>query len=144
MLYHYLVAFAVNFLVGVALNAMNLLAYRFDDLYLSLTLVYGGLLMASHMIWSHQVVNYFAMGSFKLVDFLVGIGLSGLITLVMRQQIGVDDKQYLRRMISHHSTALTTSHRITRRTRNPELKRLADGIIATQEKEIRQMKAMIR
>ena len=34
----------------------------------------------------------------------------------MRKQLLVDDKQWLKRMSSHHSTALTTSHKIYNRT----------------------------
>jgi uncharacterized protein (DUF305 family) len=46
-------------------------------------------------------------------------------------------------MISHHSTALTTSHKIYNKTSNPKLKKLAKEIIDTQEKEIQLMKSML-
>ena len=46
-------------------------------------------------------------------------------------------------MISHHSTALTTSHKIKNKTQNLELKQLAEDIINTQEKEISQMKQLL-
>ena len=46
-------------------------------------------------------------------------------------------------MISHHSTALTTSHKIKERTKNAELKKLAEDIIDTQEREIAQMKRLL-
>ena len=55
----------------------------------------------------------------------------------------VNDKQWLLRMISHHSTALTTSHNIYNKTKNPKLKQLAKEIIGTQEKEITLMKSML-
>ena len=60
--------------------------------------------------------------------------------LLLRNQFLVDDKQYLRRMISHHSTALTTSHLIHKKTKNKDLKKLAKDIIDTQEREIEFMK----
>jgi len=69
--------------------------------------------------------------------------LSICISILLRQQILVDDKQWLRRMIPHHSTALTTSHKIYNKTTNPEIKRLAKEIIDTQEKEIKLMKSML-
>ena len=76
--------------------------------------------------------------------FFVGIILSiGVSILLLRQQFLVDDKQWLRRMISHHSTALTTSHKIYNKTSNPKLKNLAKEIIDTQEKEIQLMKSML-
>lgn len=57
-----IIQFIVMFLVGIFLNPMNILAYRFSDLYLSLTLIYGGLFMASNMMWAHELVHYFSMG----------------------------------------------------------------------------------
>ena len=55
----------------------------------------------------------------------------------------VSDKEWLKRMISHHSTALTTSHKIKERTKDKKIKRLAEEIIETQEKEIKIMKSWL-
>jgi len=76
--------------------------------------------------------------------FFIGIILSISVSiLLLRQQLLVSDKQWLRRMIPHHSTALTTSHKIYNKTSNPTLKKLAKEIIDTQEKEIKLMKSML-
>jgi len=139
-----IIMFIVMVVVGMLFNPMNILAYRFSDLYISQTLFYGGLLMASNMIWAHEIVHYLSMGHFNMPVFFVGIILStGVSILLLRQQLLVDDKQWLRRMISHHSTALTTSHKIYNKTNNLELKKLAKEIIDTQEKEIQLMKSML-
>tara|TARA_B110000211_G_scaffold50575_1_gene55422 strand:- start:3076 stop:3480 length:405 start_codon:yes stop_codon:yes gene_type:complete len=131
-------------LVGILFNPMNMLAYKVSDLYVSLTLVYGGLLMASNMIWSHEIIHYMSMGHFNPSLFGIGIVLSIFITIVcLRKQLLVTDNQWLRRMISHHSTALTTSHIIYNRTNDATVKQLAKDIIDTQEKEIAQMKSML-
>ena len=61
----------------------------------------------------------------------------------MRKQILVNDKQWLRRMIPHHSTALTTSNQIMKKTKDKKIKKLANEIIETQEREIKLMKDMI-
>ena len=53
------IMFIVMVIFGLLFNPMNVLAYRFNDLYLSLTLFYGGLLMASNMIVAHELVHYF-------------------------------------------------------------------------------------
>ena len=136
--------FIVMVIIGMLFNPMNMLAYRFSDLYISQTLFYGGLLMASNMIWAHEIVHYLSMGHFNMLIFSIGIILSiGVSILLLRQQLLVDDKQWLRRMISHHSTALTTSHKIYNKTSNPKLKKLAKEIIDTQEKEIQLMKSML-
>ena len=43
----------------------------------------------------------------------------------------------------HHSTALTTSKKIAMRTKNEKVRKLANEIIETQEREIKQMKDLI-
>ena len=134
----------VMVIIGMLFNPMNILSYRIDDLYISLTLFYGGLLMASNMIWAHEIVHYLSMGHFNKYVFLIGIVLSISFTiLLLRKQLFVDDEQWLRRMISHHSTALTTSHIIYKKTKNDRVKKLAGDIIETQEKEILLMKSLL-
>ena len=136
--------FIVMVIIGMLFNPMNILAYRFTDLYISQTLFYGGLLMASNMVWAHEIVHYLSIGHFNMLVFSVGIILSiGVSMLLLRQQLLVNDKQWLRRMIPHHSTALTTTHKIYNRTNNPKIKELAKEIIDAQEKEIQLMRSML-
>jgi len=138
------IMFIVMVIVGMLFNPMNILAYRFSDLYISQTLFYGGLLMASNMIWAHEIVHYLSMGHFNILVFTIGIIFSVIVSiLLLRSQLLVSDKQWLRRMIPHHSTALTTSHKIYNRTNDIKIKNLAKEIIDTQEKEIKLMKSML-
>lgn len=139
-----IIMFIVMVIIGMVFNPMNILAYRLSDLYISQTLFYGGLLMASNMVWSHEIVHYLSFGHFNMVVFFVGIFLSISVSiLLLRRQLVVNDRQWLRRMIPHHSTALTTTHKIYNKTSNPKLKKLAKAIIDTQEKEIQLMKSML-
>ena len=139
-----IIMFIIMVIIGVLFNPMNILAYRIDDLYLSLTLFYGGLLMASNMIWAHEIVHYLYMGHFNIIIFSIGVTLSIIVSiLLLRKQLYVNDEQWLKRMISHHSTALTTSHKIYNKTNNPKLKKLSKEIIDTQEREIKLMKSML-
>lgn len=144
VLKYQVIMFIIMIVVGMLFNPMNILAYRIDDLYVSLTLFYGGLLMASNMMWAHELVHYFSMGQFNKVVFLIGIVLSISISIfLLRKQLYVDDKQWLKRMISHHSTALTTSRKIHDLTDSMKVKHLANDIINTQEREIKLMKSML-
>ena len=138
-----IIMFIVMVIIGMLFNPMNILAYRFSDLYISQTLFYGGLLMASNMMWAHEIVHYLSMGHFNIIIFFIGIFLSIFVSMLLREQLFVDDKQWLSRMISHHSTALTTSHKIYNNTSNFEIKKLAKEIIDTQEKEIQLMKSLL-
>tara|TARA_B100000886_G_C20399958_1_gene482105 strand:- start:458 stop:907 length:450 start_codon:yes stop_codon:yes gene_type:complete len=139
----HIIQFVVMIIVGVCFNPMNMLAYRVDDLYLSLTLFYGGLLMASNMMWSHEIVHYLSMGHFNQNIFLLGLVLSGVSIYLLRSQLFVTDEQWLKRMISHHSTALTTSDNILNKTKDIEVKELANDIIEIQDDEIEFMKKLI-
>ena len=143
MLKNHIIQFIIMVIVGILFNPMNMLAYRFNDLYLSLTLFYGGLLMASNMIWSHEVVHYFSMGHFNSKIFIIGIILSGICVLLLRNQLLVNDKEWLKRMISHHSTALTTSNKINKNTKNEKIRKLSNDIIKVQEDEITLMKSLL-
>ena len=141
---YHVTMFIVMVVFGILFNPMNALAYRFNDLYLSQTLFYGGLLMASNMIWAHEIVHYLSMGHFNTKVFAIGVILSICVTLfLLRNQFLIGDHQWLKRMISHHSTALTTSNIIHNRTQNPKIKKLAKEIIDTQEREITLMKSML-
>ena len=139
-----LIMFIIMVIVGILFNPMNVLAYDLSHLYLSLTLFYGGLLMASNMMWSHEIVHYLSMGHFNFNIFIIGIILSvGTTVLLLRNQFRVSDKEWLKRMISHHSTALTTTNIILKKTKNKKLQKLAKEKRETQEKEINLMKSML-
>jgi len=140
----YLIQFIIMVVIGVLFNPMNALVFRFEDLYFSTTLFYGGILMACNMIWAHEIVHYLSMGHIDIKVFLIGVILSILTVIyLLRKQFMVDDSQWLKRMISHHSTAITTSLNIANTSKNPQVIKLAHEIVDTQEKEIRLMKSLI-
>lgn len=142
-----IIQFIIMTLVGIFFNPMNMLAYSINDLYFSTTLLYGGFLMASNMIWSHEIVHYLTMGHFNRNTFLFGILLSiSIVFILLRQQLFVDEKNWLKRMIPHHSTALTTTTKLIEKEKfksNSKLYRLAKDIIYNQKREIAFMKLML-
>lgn len=71
---------------------------------------------------------------------LAAILFAGSLWLV-RSQATVGDVAYMKAMIPHHSIAILTSSRA--HISDPRVRKLADGIIATQKKEIAEMKALI-
>jgi len=144
---YYVVMFVVMVLVGMLFNPMNVLAYRTSDLYVSLTLFYSGLLMASNMVWSHELIHYMTTGHMNGLALVVGIVLAVIVSFVLRNQLFVDEKQWLRRMIAHHSTAITTTEQLLRNNprvvTKPKIHNLAREILHTQEKEIAIMKSLL-
>ena len=60
----------------------------------------------------------------------------------IRQQAAVGDRQFLKSMIPHHAAAILMVEQAA--ITDPEIKKLADGIITTQRQEIAQMKAKLK
>ena len=141
-----LILFCVMFVSAFFLNPMNILAYRLSDLYVSVLLVYASLYMASNMLWTHQIVHYLQMGHFDKKIFLIGVCMSLFFVYLMKNQVGIDHKQWIRRMIPHHSTALTSSNKLIengKAAKGGAVYRLAKDIIYNQEREILFMKNML-
>lgn len=141
--YNQLTMFIIMFIIGITLNPMNVLVFDITHIYASTTLIYSGLLMASNMIWAHEIVHYFQYKRFNATIFIVGILLSLVCMVLLRFQTNVNGKEWLKRMITHHSTALTTSNQILNKTNDENIRNLARNIINTQNKEINIMKQMI-
>ncbi len=60
---------------------------------------------------------------------------------LVRSQKTIDDVAYMKAMIPHHSIAILTSGRA--QIKDPRVRKLADGIIEAQKREIGEMKALI-
>jgi uncharacterized protein (DUF305 family) len=60
---------------------------------------------------------------------------------LVRSQATVDDVDYMKAMIPHHSIAIMTSTRA--RITDPRVRELADEIIEAQQREIGEMKSLI-
>lgn len=61
-----------------------------------------------------------------------------------RNQMYIEDKDYLEEMIEHHSMAILTSDEILQKTKSERVKKLAETILTTQEKEIEYMKELLK
>lgn len=134
-------------MLGTSLVAMYavmyLNVYEWDHVYFSLTRVYMALLMLVPMtlimmgfMWSmypDKRRNALIMGG-SLVAFV-------LVTIMVRSQTFVDDTLWMKAMIPHHSIAIMVSKRAN--LKDPEVRQLADSIIAAQEREIKQMQRML-
>ena len=70
------------------------------------------------------------------------VAVFALSLWLVRSQTTVDDLDYMRAMIPHHSIAILTSTRA--QISDPRVRQLADEIIAAQEREIAEMTRLIR
>ncbi len=77
------------------------------------------------------------------VGIVAGAVVVGLAAFLFSQtQTLVGDVGYMRAMIPHHSIAILTSERA--HIQDPRVRKLADGIIEAQRREIGEMQALIR
>ena len=76
---------------------------------------------------------------FSLNTYVILAALVVLFVYLYRNQVAINDKQYLEEMIEHHSMALLTSQEILKKTDDYNVSKLAKNIIQTQEDEIKIM-----
>jgi DUF305 family protein family protein len=137
--------FVGSLIIGIYFNAMNVLADDYSHLYFtSTTLIYSALFMASNMALLEVFMHYSHGGALDITTLVSFLTLSILLIYALRQQTFVDDEQWLKRMISHHSTALTTSKRTLERTENEDVRELASSIVKTQKEEIQIMEELLK
>ena len=82
-----------------------------------------------------------AMYRDRRLNVVVAIGSVVALALfwtLLRQQVAVSDKQFLRSMIPHHAGAILMCEQAP--IQDSEIKTLCRGIIASQQAEIHQMK----
>ena len=91
------------------------------------------MLLTMGMMYPNKKLNMALHAAFALIFILSTIGI--------REQALVDDSQFLRSMIPHHSGAILMCEQAA--ISDPEIKRLCDEIIASQKAEIAEMKALL-
>lgn len=128
----------------VMFGLMYLNTYQLDHVYFSETRAYMALYMGAAMA---VIMLAFMLGMHKnkkanLAIFAGSIAVfAGALWLVRSQQT-VDDVSWMKAMIPHHSIAILTSGRA--KIKDPRVRKLADGIIEAQRKEIAEMKSLIK
>lgn len=123
--------------------AMYLNTYQIDHVFFSWTRVFMAMIMGGVMtsvmiafmwkMYPNKRANQAVLGVAAGL-FIAGVGL-------VRSQATVGDVAYMQAMIPHHSIAVLTSSRA--RIEDPRVRRLADGIIEAQVREIEEMKLLI-
>ena len=80
----------------------------------------------------------------SLYYYLILFFMLSIFIYLYRNQIYIEDKDYLTEMIEHHSMAVLTSEEILQKTQSERVKKLAQSILTTQEKEIEYMRQLIK
>ena len=122
---------------------MYAMVARFADIYANFNQFYMAALMAAPMV-AIELVLMGHMYKEKRKNALAFIA-SGVVLaasfLAIRAQAGISDDQFLRSMIPHHSGAVLMCKESA--IEDPRIEELCRGIIAGQEAEIAEMKALL-
>ncbi|CAN5867320.1 DUF305 domain-containing protein [soil metagenome] len=133
--------------LGVSFIAMFAIMYAMVDrrshVYLNLSNVYMTGLMAGSML---PIMLVTMRGMFKnkklnAVLWASGLAVLALFWALLRTEAGVGDRQFMRAMIPHHAAAIQMCEESS--LTDPRVKKLCDGIISSQEREITEMKALL-
>ena len=120
------------------LNVFQLNHIYFSEMRLLMTLIMGSVMavvMLSFMwkMYDNKKWNIIILGAIFLIF--------GVSLWLVRSQATIDDVDYMQAMIPHHSIAILASERAT--IEDERVRKLADEIIAAQEREIAEMKILI-
>jgi uncharacterized protein (DUF305 family) len=122
---------------------MYLNTYQVDHVWFSQTRMWMALYMGAAMA---VVMLAFMLSMYSNKNLNIAIfALSALVFLgslyLVRSQDTVGDEAWMKAMIPHHSIAILTSSRAN--ISDPRVRKLADGIIEAQRREIAEMEALI-
>ncbi|WP_207632711.1 DUF305 domain-containing protein [Foetidibacter luteolus] len=131
----------ISFIIMYVVMFLNM--DNIDHYHTSATRLYMSILMVAPM----AIVMMLMMGKMypnkkRNAGIVIVAIVVFIVTLIgLRTQTPISDVQYMKAMIPHHSSAIMTSKHAN--IKDSEVRQLADSIIASQEREIRQMEAML-
>ena len=120
-------------------NSSTNITFSVGKFYLSciMALIMGLLEIGMH---DYNMYNRFFVSS----SYYLSLTFSLVVFLYLyRNQIYINDNDYLSEMIEHHSMALLTSDQILEKTQSEKVRKLATNILETQQAEINYMKQLM-
>jgi uncharacterized protein (DUF305 family) len=136
------VLMVVSFLIMYAVMFLNM--DSINHYHTSITRTYMAIMMVAPM----AVVMMLMMGKMypnKVLNasiIVVALIVFSLTLIGLRTQTPIGDVQYMKAMIPHHSSAIMVSKHAS--INDPEVKKLSEQIIQSQEKEILEMESMLQ
>jgi uncharacterized protein (DUF305 family) len=128
----------------VMFGLMYLNTYQLDHVFFSETRAYMALVMGATMALVMLAFMRHMLPSGRANAAIVAgaVAVFAIALWLVRSQSTVEDVSYMKAMIPHHSIAIMTSERA--HISDPRVRKLADGIIESQRREIGEMKDLIR
>lgn len=127
----------------VMLGLMYLNTYQLDHVFFSQTRAWMALVMGATMaiIMLAFMLGMYANRRANIGIFAGSIAIFVVAIWLVRSQATVENVSWMKAMIPHHSIAILTSERA--HISDPRVRKLAEGIIETQRREIGEMKVLI-
>lgn len=128
---------------AVMFGLMYLNTWDGAHIFWSETRAWMALLMGAAMavIMLGFMLSMYSNGVLNLGIAVVAVAVFAGSLWLVRSQSTIDDVDYMKAMIPHHSIAIMTSTRA--RIADPRVRELADEIIEAQKREIVEMKSLI-
>ena len=135
MLYMFIGMFLIQYII-----MGFIMTDRLDNINHSTGKIYMSIIMGLFMVLLDMLLD----PMFNIQHFTMMFGLTLVFIYLYRIQFGVDEKNYIREMIEHHSMALLTSKNILEKTKNPAVINFASKILVGQENEIADMQYLLK
>ncbi|MEP6534981.1 MAG: DUF305 domain-containing protein [Bryobacteraceae bacterium] len=138
---HFAIMIATSTLIMFGLMYLN--TYELAHVYFSETRAYMALIMGAAMalIMLGFMRQMYTDRKANIIILVASLSVFALSLWLVRSQQTVADVSWMKAMIPHHSIAILTSERA--HISDPRVRKLADGIIEAQRREIGEMKALL-
>src|SRR6056297_572845 len=122
---------------------MYLNSYQMSHVFFSETRMYMAFYMGAIMaiIMLGFMLHMLKNRRWNILIVIAAVLIFGVSLFLVRSQSTIDDVDYMRAMIPHHSIAILTSERAN--ISDPRVRELANEIIAAQQREIAEMERLI-
>lgn len=120
------------------LNTFSMAHIHFSQTRLWMAIIMAAAMALTMLVFMHSMYPNRLLNASIAALAIVAAGVS---LALVRTQETVGDISYMRAMIPHHSIAVLTSSRA--QIRDPRVRKLADGILEAQLREIAEMDALI-
>lgn len=131
----------------ISFISMFILMFVMVDSYMNVYINLNHLYMTGTMIFSMLIIEIVVMRTMypnkKFNALILALSTIALIVLTMfiRKQTAISDKEFLKSMIPHHAAAILMCKEAS--LQDPEIEKLCKNIISTQQSEIDFMKAKL-
>ena len=116
-----------------------------NNLYITNNLgkVYMAVIMAIFILFLEVMMHDHQYHILSLNLYVILASGFALFVYLYRNQIAINNDQYLQGMIEHHSMGIFTSEEILKKTNDYNVAKLAKNIIQTQKDEILEMRKLL-